>query len=553
VTAVGAREDDWWRTGVVYQVYPRSFADGNGDGIGDLAGLIGHLDHLNDGTPASLGVDAIWLSPIYPSPGLDLGYDVADHGAVDPAFGTMADFDRLVAETHRRGMRLILDLVMNHTSDAHRWFEESRASRDNGRAAWYLWRDPAGFEGAGRPRLPNNWVSFFGGPAWTWEPRRAQFYLHTFLPQQPDLNWRHPDVRAAQWSMVRGWLDHGVDGFRLDVFNALLKAEGYPSNPPLTGGHGAWDRQLHLYDKDQPELRELMTEFRSIVDERPGRMSVGELFAGTTAQAAGLWEPRHLVFDFRLLGLPWSAAAFAEAIDEREAAFGPDAWPTVVLSNHDNRRVVSRFWRAAGTSARGRDAVARAAALLLLTLRGTPFLYYGEEIGMRDIRVARAAALDAPARRRGFRWWNRDQCRAPMPWNGGPNAGFTTGRPWLPLPADARTRNVAGQGRDPRSVLAFQRKLLAFRRASAALRGGTLRRFETSHPDVLGYVRSAPGRDAAVLVNFSSAGAAARVECGPANTAWRPALGTHEPLGEFDPGSGRLFLRPLEGTILLRE
>ena len=257
--------DDWWRRGVVYQIYPRSFADTDGDGVGDLPGIIAHLDHLG---PDGLGVDAIWLSPIYPSPGLDLGYDVSDHERVDPLFGTEDDFDRLVAEAHRRGIRVVLDLVMNHTSDAHRWFGSSSDGRTGPHADWYLWRDAAGVGPDGERLPPNNWVSWFGGSGWEWEPAREQFYFHTFLAEQPELDWRAPGVEDAQFEMVRGWLERGVDGFRLDTFNCFLKHPDLPSNPTRPGST-AWTRQVHIYDRDQPDLPELIGRFRAIVDSKP--------------------------------------------------------------------------------------------------------------------------------------------------------------------------------------------------------------------------------------------------------------------------------------------
>ena len=442
---------DWWQRGVVYQVYPRSFADSDGNGVGDLPGISAHLDHV-----AGLGVDAIWLSPIYPSPGLDLGYDVADHAAIDPLFGTMDDFDRLVAAAHERGIAVILDMVLNHTSHLHSWFVDSRSSGASEHADWYLWRDPAGSR-FGRPAPPNNWVSYFGGSAWTWEPAREQFYMHTFLKEQPDLNWRNPAVRAAQLDMVRGWLDRGVDGLRLDVFNAFFKHPDLAGNPApdpaprgLAGLRG-WNRQHHVNDKDQPELAAFLAELRALVDRAPGRMTVGELFDGTPGLAAGYAAPRHLIFDFGLMGRPWSAVPMADGIDAVETAFGADGWPAIVLSNHDQPRHATRF--APGPD---RDAVAKAAATLLLTLRGTPFLYYGEEIALGDMRVPRSEIVDPPARRYWPLplWWNRDGCRAPMPWTGGPNGGFSNARPWLRMAPDYRKRNVAAQASDPESVLA---------------------------------------------------------------------------------------------------
>ena len=495
--------EDWWRTGVVYQIYPRSFADSTGDGVGDLAGIEEHLDHLG---PEGLGVDAMWLSPIYPSPGLDLGYDVSDHEAVDPLFGSMADFESLVAAAHRRGIRVILDLVMNHTSDRHPWFEASRADRNGAHADWYLWADPGGRDSRGRPRPPNNWLSWFGGSGWTWEPARGQYYFHTFLPQQPDLNWRNPAVPEAQLAMVRGWLARGVDGFRLDVFNVFFKRADLRSNPAAGFHRQAWYRQRHVNDQNQPELAPFLARFRAEVDSRPGRMTVGELFGGGAETAASFVTDRHLIFDFVLLEQPWSARAFGAAIERIERAVGPERWPTVVLSNHDRPRHATRL--AAEVREVDRDAVARAAAVILLTLRGTPFLYYGEELGMGDIRVPRAQAIDPPARRAdwSFPWWNRDGCRSPMPWTAEANGGFTPpgARPWLPLVPDASTRNVATQATDPGSVLATYRRLLATRRRLPALQRGGYRPLASGDDDVLAWVRTHPTEDVLVLVNFAA-------------------------------------------------
>ena len=554
--AAGALGPEWWREGVVYQIYPRSFADSDGDGLGDLPGIIGRLDHLG---PAGLGVDAIWLSPIYPSPGLDVGYDVSDHESVDPRFGSEADFDRLVDEAHRRGIRVVLDLVMNHTSNRHRWFEASRASRDGPYADWYLWADPAGFDARGHPRRPNNWVSFFGGPAWRWEPKRGQFYHHTFLPEQPDLNWRNPAVEEAQHRMVRGWLERGVDGFRLDVFNVFLKHPDLPSNPRRRGPT-AWSRQIHQNDRDQPDFVDLVARFRALVDRYPATFTVGELFDAGPERAAELTAPRHLVFDWELLSTPWSAEAFARVVDLREAIYGPDRWPALVFSNHDQPRQASRFARSAGID--DVEGVAKAAALVLLGLRGTPFLYYGEEIGMVDVPIPADEIVDPPARRAGprFPWWNRDQCRTPMAWTGEPGAGFTTGRPWIRIGDDHVRRNVAAQAGEPDSVLACYRRLLAARRATRPLRAGSFRRLASDDPDVLAWQRG-EGRDATVvIVNFAAAARRARwaEAAGSAGTAldatrpvrWRTLVGTHaEP--SFPDATGGIDLRPLEGVVLV--
>ena len=535
--------DDWWRRGVVYQIYPRSFADGDGDGVGDLPGIIDHLDHLG---PDGLGVDAIWLSPIYPSGGLDGGYDVTDHSAIDPRFGTEADFQRLVEEAHRRGIRVILDLVMNHTSNEHPWFTASRDGRDGSKADWYLWRDAAGLDPHGRPRPPNDWVSWFGGPAWTWEPRRGQFYHHTFLAEQPEVDWRAPGVEAAQFDMVRGWLARGVDGFRLDTFNVFLKDPEMRSNPPRRGT-SAWTRQVHRHDIDQPELPDLIGRFRDLVDERPGRMSVGELFVGTTEGAAALTVDRHLVFDWELLTRPWSADAFRAAIRRRERAFDQDRWPTAVLSNHDQPRHASRL----PVSDELRDPIAKAAATLLLTVRGTPFLYYGEEIGLGDVTVPLEESVDPPAARTGpdFTWWDRSQARAPMPWTGGPGAGFTTGRPWLRMAPDAPTRNVASQLADPDSVLACYRRLLEARRALPSVQDGALEVVSAKEPSVLAYRRRGSGPDVLVLIAFGPEPADCRVPQAPAGGTWRPVAGTHLDLPEGLRSGATIQLRPFEGIV----
>ncbi len=540
--------DEWWQRGVVYQVYPRSFADSNGDGVGDLPGIIEHLDHLG---PDGLGVDALWLSPIYASPGHDLGYDVSDHGSVDPLFGTNDDFDRLVAEAHRRGLRIVLDLVLNHTSDQHPWFRSSRTSRVGPHADWYLWRDPAGFDPDGQPLPPNNWTSYFGGPGWHWEPQRGQFYFHTFLTEQPELDWRTPAVEEAQFAMVRRWLGRGVDGFRLDVFNAFLKHPGLPSNPSRPGT-STWARQVHHYDRDQPDLKDLIARFRAVVDETPGRMSVGELFDGQIEQAADLTAARHLVFDWELLGTQWTAAAVSAALALRDAVFGPDRWPTVVLSNHDQSRHASRL--AASVGGHDRDAVAKAAAVLLLTARGTPFVYYGEEIGMGDVEIPPDESVDPPAARVGpdFAWWDRSRCRTPLPWSSGPAAGFTTGRPWLRMGPDTETRNVSAQLKDHGSVLTLYRRLIALRATMPALQVGTFELLPAAGTDVVAYTRTTAEQTILVVLSLARETTAWRVPDAPAANRWRAVLCTTSETSATDGLSGglELELEPDEAWIL---
>jgi len=543
--------DDWWRRGVIYQVYPRSFADSNDDGVGDLPGLIDKLDYVNDGTERSLGVDAIWLSPIHPSPGFDVGYDVSDYDAIDPLFGTLDDFDRLIAEAHGRGVRIMLDLVMNHTSSAHRWFEESRRDRTGPYGDWYLWRDGVR-DRFGRLGKPNNWTSFFGGSAWTWDDVRGQFYMHTFLPEQPDVNWRNPQVRDAMLTMVRGWLDRGVDGFRLDVFNAFFKHADLLSNPRRFRGRRPYDRQVHLYDKDRPELHDFLAEFRALVDSYPGRMTVGELFSADPVLAPQLSAPRHLVFDWELISQRWDARGFAAASRMHEERFGPDGWPTIALSNHDQPRQASRL--APRADATTSDEIARAAAVLSLTLRGTPFLYYGEEIGARNVPVPWAEIIDPPAKRGGriirriVPWWNRDQARSPMPWGDGPNGGFSTATPWLRMAPDTDERTVALQEGDPTSVLATYRKLVWLRRAHPALQVGSYRELGPSPRDVFAYERATPDETIVVAVNFGSKVASLRLRT---ERHWTVLFGTHSRSDTELVGGDPLRLEPRAAIILL--
>ena len=413
----------WWHDGVIYQIYPRSFADSNGDGIGDLPGLISKLDYLQ-----WLGVDAVWLSPIFPSPMADFGYDVSNYHDIDPIFGTLGDFDRFLYEAHQRGIHVVLDMVMNHTSDQHPWFIESRSSRHNPRHDWYIWRDPQdGHE-------PNNWESVFGGNAWMIDTQIGRYYLHLFTPEQPDLNWRNLQVKEAMFKECAFWLDRGVDGFRLDVAHMLVKAEGLPDNPRRPGLH-AYARQDHSSQMNQPETHAIWKEFRQLLNAYPNRMAVGEVDPIGAAEYYGNGQDElHLVFIFALLHQGWRARNFHDVVAGWEAALPDQAWPCWVLNNHDNKRSISRYASGSATEAR-----ARLAATMLLTLRGTPFLYYGEEIGARDVDVPADESVDPPASvgDPGFRWWDRSRCRTPMAWSSGSGAGFTTGRPWLRLAGDA--------------------------------------------------------------------------------------------------------------------
>lgn len=411
----------WWKRAVFYQIYPRSFADTNGDGIGDLDGITAHLDYL-----AWLGVGAIWLNPINPSPLADWGYDVSDYCGVHPDLGDLAAFDRLIAEAHRRGIRVIVDLVPNHTSERHPWFVESRSSRSNPKRNWYIWAP-------GRPASPdnppNNWRSLFGGPAWKYDDATGEWYLHMFLEQQPDLNFRNPEVVAAMHDVLRFWLDRGADGFRIDVISQLIKDARLRDNPIRTEPDldipwNAAGTQIPLYSTDQPEVHEIIAGFRRVLDGYPGeRMMVGETWPRDQHGLADYLRPGELQlgFNFRFLFCPWDAARFATAIGDTERTFGVDSWPTWTLSNHDFPRHISRYSQGGGDA----EARARVAAMLLMTLRGTPFLYYGEEIGMREVAIP-------PDRKRDP--VGRDGCRTPMQWSSAPNGGFAAdgAEPWLP-------------------------------------------------------------------------------------------------------------------------
>jgi len=478
----------WWRDGAIYQIYPRSFRDSTGDGIGDLQGIIQGLDYLAD-----LGVDAIWLSPVYPSPDVDFGYDVSDYRDIDPKFGTLADFKRLVRAAEKRDIRVIMDLVLNHSSDLHEWFIQSCSSRENPYRDWYIWRN-AGARGA----PPNNWHSVFGGRAWQWDRDTGQYYYHMFYKEQPDFNWRNPAVRRELLDVFQFWLDLGVKGFRLDVFNAYFKDDQFRDNPVKPFGVRPFERQEHLYDADRPELFSVLEEIRAILDEYWDAYAIGETFLCSPQKAASYSGDRllHQTFNFKFLECGWNAGQFWEAVEEWQQVLGPQKWPSYVLNNHDVRRAGSRY--GIGED----DARLKVAAAMLLTLRGTPFLYYGEEIGMREIRLSRSQLKDPIGRRYWPLFKGRDGCRAPMQWDASPGAGFSGGQPWLPLHPDFQSRNVQSQGEDSRSLLNFYRQLLALRRETPALVRGELRFLSDLPGGVLGYTREHGSSRAVVLLNF---------------------------------------------------
>lgn len=476
----------WWRDATIYQIYPRSFQDTSGDGVGDLAGIRKRLPYLRD-----LGVDAVWLSPIFQSPMKDFGYDVSDYRDIDPLFGDMAQFDALLEEAHHCGLKLLLDFVPNHSSDQHPWFIESRCSRDNPKRDWYIWKDAA--VGGGPP---NNWISNFGGSAWEWDEATQQYYYHAFLASQPDLNWRNPDVRHAMHDVLRFWLDKGVDGFRIDVVWHLAKDTEFRDNPPNPGwdpGQPEIQRNLQEYSADQPFIHDIVEELRDVVDEYSGRLLIGEIYLPIDRLVEYYGrsnEGLHLPFNFQLIQSPWRGDAIRDLITEYEGAIPEGGWPNWVLSNHDQPRIAKRVG----------SAQARLAAMMLLTLRGTPTLYYGDELGIADVHVPPDRIQDPWAKNEPDASFNRDKARTPMQWTSAPHAGFSETEPWLPITKDYADRNVERQQNDGGSMLSLHRALLSLRSRTGDLRMGNYRPLDLGGP-LVAYVR---GETIAVVLNLSA-------------------------------------------------
>ena len=488
-TEAFATDAAWWKSAVIYQVYPRSFQDSNGDGVGDLAGVISRLPYLLE-----LGVDAVWLSPFYRSPMDDFGYDVSDHTAVDPLFGDIEDFRRLVTEVHARGLKLILDYIPNHTSDQHRWFQKSRASKTNAKRDWYIWRDPSSRGGP-----PNNWVSEFGGPAWTWDEESGQYYYHGFLRSQPDLNWRNPEVVDAMLDVLTFWLDEGVDGFRVDAIHFLFEDESLaddPPNPDWREGMSPTEALLRDHSLDQPEVQDAVGLMRKLCDRYGGeRVLIGEAYLPLDklmAYYGGALDGFHLPFNFHLITTPWTPMAISNLVEAYEAKLPKGGWPNWVLGNHDRQRLASRIGAAQ----------ARIAAMLLLTLRGTPTLYQGDELGMTDGMIPPGRIRDPWELNLPGMGLGRDPVRTPMIWSDEPNAGFSAGEPWLPLNANWREIHARGQSRDPESLLSFYRALIALRRAEPALTVGDYATLAVTD-QVLAYERRAGDRRLGVALNLT--------------------------------------------------
>jgi alpha-glucosidase len=537
-----AAEHDWWRGAVIYQIYPRSFQDHNGDGVGDLVGITERLDYVAD-----LGVDAIWLSPFFTSPMKDFGYDVSNYRDVDPSFGTLGDFERLMEKAHRLGLKVIIDQVISHSSDRHPWFQESRQSRTNERADWYVWADP---KPDGTP--PNNWLSIFGGSAWTWDSRRMQYYLHNFLSSQPDLNFHTPAVQDALLSEMRFWLERGVDGFRLDTVNFYFHSEGLQSNPVVrpedfnattAPAVNPYNFQEHVYDKSRPENLDFLKRLRALMDEYPGRTTVGEIGDSQhqleiMAQYTAGRERLHMAYTFDYLGGAFSAEHFRASIEATESK-APNGWICLAFSNHDVVRHVSR-WATHGQH----DAFSRLAATLLLSMRGSVCLYQGEELGLTEAELSFEDLVDPY----GIEFWpqfkGRDGCRTPMVWQSTAHLGaFSTApRAWLPVPVDHLTRAVDLQEKENNSLLQFYRSSLAFRKAHPALVKGKLELIEAPE-GVLAFTREGEGEKLLCVFNMSEADVIVPLPAGVA------PLNVDAPGSTAMPANGALSLAPFGAYI----
>jgi len=484
-----AVDRDWWRGAVIYQIYPRSYQDSDGDGIGDLRGIIRRLPHI-----AELGADAIWISPFFKSPMKDFGYDVSDYRAIDPMFGTLEDFDAMIAEAHRLGLRVMIDGVISHTADAHPWFAESRKDRTNPKADWYVWAEP---KPDGSP--PNNWLSIFGGSAWQWDARRMQYYLHNFLAEQPDLNFHNRDVQDALLDVARFWMDRGVDGFRLDTINFYFHSQGLEDNPALPPAQrndqtapavNPYNFQDHIYDKSRPENLKFLERFRAMLDEYPAAATVGEVGdsqRGLEVVASYTEGDKrvHMCYAFDFLAPEKISAGSVKRVLEDFGRVASDGWACWAFSNHDVMRHASRW----GAGEKDRDAYLKVVSALLMSLRGSVCLYQGEELGLTEAEL-RFEDLQDPY---GIRFWpefkGRDGCRTPMVWDQTDNGGFSTGKPWLPVAKEHVARAVSAQTGKPESMLEHYRRFLAFRRGHAAFAKGEIE-FLAAEGDVVAFTRS---------------------------------------------------------------
>ena len=523
----------WWQTAAIYQIYPRSFQDTDGDGIGDLRGIVQRIPYL-----CELGVDAVWISPFYPSPMKDFGYDISDYCGIDPLFGTMADFDALSTALHAAGLKLILDFVPNHSSDQHTWFIESRASRASAKRDWYIWRDPAPDGGP-----PNNWLSEFGGSAWAYDAATKQYYYHAFLAAQPDLNWRNLEVRDAMHEVMRFWLRRGVDGFRVDVMWHLMKDAAFrdnPLNPDYRDSDPPHKRVRPIYSGDVDDVHEVVEGLRRVVDEFEGRVLIGELYLPFERLARYYGRDlagAHLPFNFALLQAPWHAESLAKLIADYETSLPAGGWPNWVLGNHDRPRVASRVGAAQ----------VKNAAMLLLTLRGTPTLYYGDELGMPEVEIPAHLIRDPYELNVPGKGVGRDGARTPMPWSATAFAGFSNVEPWLPLAPSWRADNVENLLKNDASILSFYRHLVRFRKTSATLQRGGYRTI-AAVGDVLLYERELDGERILIALNLTDT--AAEVESGVLGGSAGVVMSTYGDRGG-EPVADAIDLRPNEGMLIL--
>jgi alpha-glucosidase len=492
--------DAWWRHAVIYEVYPQSFQDSNGDGVGDLKGITSRLDYLKD-----LGINAIWITPIYPSPGVDNGYDIADYTAIDPKYGSMEDFNTLVAEAKKRGIRVLMDYVINHTSDQHPWFKESRSSRNNPKRDWYIWRDGKGETATSQGAPPNNWQSWFGHSAWQWDAKTRQYYYHYFYVQQPDLNWRNPEVHKAMDGVLDFWMQKGVAGFRIDAVSRLFEDPQMRDDPYLPGMNVYGDRNIrHLYTDDLPEVHDVLKEVRRVVDKYPGDpvlvTEADEPNIAALTKMYGNGDEVQLPMDFQIADVnELNAAKFRRLFNEVEgnSAHGQ---PEYFFSNHDQPRQWDRY----GDGVHN-DQIAKLMAVLELTTRGTPQMYYGEELGMRTTDPTRIEDVHDPIGRLGWpKEKGRDGERTPMQWDETAHAGFTTGTPWLKVPPSAKQYNVESESRDPESILNCYKRLLRLRKSESALRSGDQVSINNDDPDVFAFVRRSGEETVVVALNMSA-------------------------------------------------
>lgn len=534
---MGEKSDDrcWWKHGVIYHIYVRSFFDSNGDGIGDLGGLTQKLDYLQE-----LGVDGIWLSPIYKSPMLDFGYDITDYRNIDPTFGTFEDFKELINAAHERGIRIIMDMVMNHTSIEHPWFQASKSAETHPKRDWYIWKK--GRKGA----PPNNWKSTFGGSAWEWDEQTRQYYLHSFLKEQPDLNWRNKAMAKAFFQEIRFWLDLGVDGFRLDVINLIGKDKKFRNNPGILS---FMNIQKHLFTRNRGRSYKIVRKLRALIDSYEDKMLVGEILANppgsSTLAASYLGDGRdmlNMAFDFSLIFRRWNASSYFRTIQKWHKVIPKKGWPCHVLSNHDLYRSINRLG-----IGNNRFKKAKVAAVMLMTLRGTPFIYYGEEIGMENIKVARKDIKDPLGKKYWPLFSGRDRARSPMQWNTSENGGFSAAKPWLPVSKNYASVNVEQQQGQKDSLLNLYKKLIQLRKEQPELQRGKWIADIKGTNHTISYLRKYRGSQVLVILNFNNQDKSTPL---PAGT-WHMLLSTHDHRVNV-PLITKLHLQPFEAIILKR-